>query len=79
MVRDREAYSAAVHGSQGIIHTWVTEKQQFSPTVTYKLFQYSEYSKVSFYNEVRSHWSVFSPVLSSYSERHHLLLGSLRL
>ena len=46
MVRDREAYSAAVHGSQGIIHTWVTEKQQFSPTVTYKLFQYSEYSKV---------------------------------
>ena len=38
MVRDREDWHAAVHGSQRVIHTWVTEKQQFSPTVTYKLF-----------------------------------------
>ena len=30
MVRDREAWHAAVHGSQRVGHDWVTEHQQQS-------------------------------------------------
>ena len=28
MVRDREAWRAAVHGAQKVRHDWVTEQQQ---------------------------------------------------
>ena len=31
MVKDREAWRAAVHGSQGAWHNWATEQQQISP------------------------------------------------